>query len=319
MYNIPIAYIAYNRFNQTKKTFQIIKKIKPSKLVVILDGPKNHHDKKKCYLVQKFLKSQINWKPKLNFLISKSNKGLEKNIIQGLNFVFKKYSKAVIVEDDCDLDVSFFSFAEKVLHKFKNNKKIFGVTSQTFLDKKINNTYYYSKYAHCWGWATWANRWNKFDPKMKFRNQKSKKEFWRNYNCDYIDEFEKMYWERIYSEIKKNRIKSWNYRWQFNIWHKKGFFIHPSKNLVHNIGIDNNGTNTKKSARKKLSIKKTSLKYKKLNLIKEENVYDSEIFDKVYFSYKFFVKYYLLKTIFLIFFNKKYLKRLIFKNKIHDK
>ena len=63
--------------------------------------------------------------------------------------------------------------------KFNNYKKIGSITGNNFLNFniKINSSYYFSKYAHCWGWGTWRDRWVFFDKNISFWNkwQRSKK------------------------------------------------------------------------------------------------------------------------------------------------
>ena len=68
MFKVPIVYVCFNRPKLTKKTFEYIKKIKPSKLFLILDGPRknNKQDKINCLKVKKIIQN-INWKCKLYF------------------------------------------------------------------------------------------------------------------------------------------------------------------------------------------------------------------------------------------------------------
>ena len=55
------------------------------------------------------------WKCKKKIIVSKSNKGLKKSIIDGLNYVFENYEKAIILEDDCIPNKSFFLFCSLML------------------------------------------------------------------------------------------------------------------------------------------------------------------------------------------------------------
>jgi hypothetical protein len=303
MFNTPIIYIAYNRINTVKKTFSIIKKLKPQKLLVILDGPKNLEDKKNCIKVKKYIKKNIKWKVKKIFIESKNNKGLKKNIIGGLNKAFRIYSKAIIIEDDCLLDLSFFKFCEQLLTFHKNDKKIWGITSQTFLKSKKSD-YFYSKYAHCWGWATWSDRWKKFDKKMSFWPQWKKSSHWKNL-FDY--ELEKKYWEYIYNKTYFNHIKSWNYIWQAFVWRHNGLIATPYKNLVQNIGFGADSTNTKYKNRN-LIRKVYEIKHVKNNnnfIINKCN--DKYVFFNIYFSNKFFLKNFSIYYLLYIILNPKFL------------
>ena len=61
-----------------------------------------------------------------------------------------------------------FLFCEFFLDKFKNNKKIAGITGNNFQKEKIQETFYYSKFSSIWGWATWRRVWKTYDLKIKF-------------------------------------------------------------------------------------------------------------------------------------------------------
>ena len=57
----PILIRFYNRPGHLKKLMKVIKKVRPSKLYLLCDGPKNEKDKK---LVDqaRFIASNIDWK-----------------------------------------------------------------------------------------------------------------------------------------------------------------------------------------------------------------------------------------------------------------
>ena len=54
------------------------------------------------------------------------------------------------------------------MDKFKNNKKIAGITGNNFQKEKIQETFYYSKFSSIWGWATWRRVWKTYDLKLNF-------------------------------------------------------------------------------------------------------------------------------------------------------
>ena len=61
-YNIPILLIVYNRVDKTRQLLNIIEKIKPKKLFISADGPKQkNEDIKNCKEVRKIF-DNINFK-----------------------------------------------------------------------------------------------------------------------------------------------------------------------------------------------------------------------------------------------------------------
>ena len=150
MFNVPVVIMVYNRPKQTKRLLKNLEKIKPKNLIIISDGAKkNTHDLMKVNKVQNIIK-QINWNCKKLYISSKYNLGLKKRIYSGLNIVFRNYNQAIILEDDCIPNKSFFYFCEKLLNIYKNNKKITSISGNNFNSININESYYFSKYSSKW-------------------------------------------------------------------------------------------------------------------------------------------------------------------------
>ena len=116
------------------------------------------------------------------------NMGTKKRIVSGLNWVFDQVNKAIILEDDCLPDTSFFKYAETLLEYYKDDYRIMTISGNNFYEKKKNfkkYSYYYSYNHHIWGWATWKRAWN-----LRYKNSamgKTRKltplSFWRRYLC----------------------------------------------------------------------------------------------------------------------------------------
>ena len=140
-FNIPIVFVFFNRAQIAQKNLKEILLIKPKKIYLLSDGSENKNENKKINKLRMKIENQLR-KKKLNFvrIYSQINLGSEKNIIYGLNKVFKSEKKAIIIEDDCIVDRSFYQFAKKILNIYRNNKSIWGVTAQTFMDGYKKNS-----------------------------------------------------------------------------------------------------------------------------------------------------------------------------------
>ena len=170
MIKTPVVLICFNRPILTKKVFKQIKKKKPSKLFIIIDGPRHKYseDLKNIKKVKKIFR-EINWKCKVYKDYAKENLGLKRRVVTGLNWVFKKVDKAIILEDDCYPTDNFFTFCESMLNFYKDNKKVLAITGNNFQTAPIDNkSYYFSKYSHIWGWATWRSTWDLFNDEEKY-------------------------------------------------------------------------------------------------------------------------------------------------------
>lgn len=241
----PIVLICFNRPTETKKVLNKIKSIKPQKLFVIMDGPRknNNYDKVNCKKVRKIVSNlQLNCKVFKNF--SPKNLGLKKRIKTGLNWVFTKTEKAIILEDDCLPTKEFFYFCDNLLSYYKDSKKVRFITGNNFQNKnrKFVNSYYFSKYSHIWGWATWRDSWKLYiDNDSTWEKYLNSKKF--NEICP--ENIERRYWRSMFQKVKNGRLKSWSLYFLFSLWKARGLTATPKINLVRNLGFNKKATNTK--------------------------------------------------------------------------
>ncbi len=240
----PLVLIFYNRPKSLNRLLNSLKKHKFKKIYIISDGPKNNNDIKLVNQCRKKI-NDFNFNCKTYQKFSIKNLGLKKNITSGLNWVFKRESAAIILEDDCIPSSEFFTFIEVMLKKFKNNKKISSICGTNHLSKwtKKSDSYIISKYFHSWGWATWKNRWNNTD----LDTYKLIKKTDKNKMINYLGSLRAyVYWSLILKKIENNKIDSWAYLWNYANFLKKKKHIIPCVNLISNFGIGKNSTNTKK-------------------------------------------------------------------------
>ena len=72
----PVVFIIFNRPDVTKKTFDIIKKVKPNNFIIISDGPRQHLENE-LHLVQKCrnIVSAVDWECNVVKIYSEINMG----------------------------------------------------------------------------------------------------------------------------------------------------------------------------------------------------------------------------------------------------
>lgn len=236
MIKSPILLITFNRSDTTQKVFDVIKKVKPSKLYVFNDGPRlgNNKDLKARKEIKDIIK-QVDWKCKLFTNFSEKNLGCGLGVSGAITWAFETENKLIILEDDCVPALSFFDYCDYCLEKYKNNNRVMQVAGNNYTENNnyTNDDYLFSKYGHIWGWATWKRAWVNFDYEMKewpiFRDDKnlinitnSKQEH------DYL--------RNIFNSYYDDRKKPWAIRWLFVKIKMGGISIVPRINLVNNIG-----------------------------------------------------------------------------------
>lgn len=234
----PVVFIIFNRPDTASHVFAEIAKVKPPKLLVIADGPRSDRfdEKEKCKLTRAIIE-QVNWPCEVLKNYSEINLGCKNRVSSGLDWVFEKVSQAIILEDDCLPNESFFRFCEEMLKKYRNDMRVGMISGDNFqFGRKYDDaSYYFSKYFHIWGWATWRTRWQgTYDVEMKKWPIVTKD---RRFKHLLGSKSERKYWSSIFKKVYYNKIDTWDYQWVFANWLKGRLSIVPSQNLISNIGF----------------------------------------------------------------------------------
>lgn len=241
--NTPVVLFIFNRPDVTRQVFEAIAKARPSVLYIFADGPRTATEKQLTDATRQIV-AEVAW-PCIVFRdYSQHNMGCDPSIRRGLNQVFSKEETAIILEDDCLPDQSFFIYCEELLERYKNAQEIMHISGSNFQGdiKRDLSDYYFSKIPHCWGWATWKRAWNKYqmpDTNWKSLNIKDFKLFKLE-----LSSKEYAYWKEYFASLIQERVTYWDLEWLFTIWKNSGVCINPNKNLVRNVGFGQQATHT---------------------------------------------------------------------------
>ncbi|MDP5047259.1 MAG: hypothetical protein NWQ39_02555 [Saprospiraceae bacterium] len=241
MFDVPILFIVFNRPNITKLVFDRIRQIKPKYLFIHADGPRSWiHDDLLFSLEVRAIVSNIDWECDVKKTFHTENYGCGKAVSSAISWFFEHVDEGIILEDDCLPDLSFFSFCKENLAKHRDDRRIMHISGNNFHPlKRINEySYYYSKYNHIWGWATWKKSWDSY----KFNidtGDISKQISSRKYPLG-----SHRYWKSIFLQTSMGSIDTWDYQWTYAMWKEGGLAIIPKYNLISNIGFGANATHT---------------------------------------------------------------------------
>jgi len=242
--DIPVAVTAFNRPDHLEQVFQVLRVVAPTKLYLVADGPRAHVDgeDEKCAQVREIFRS-VDWDCDVTEIFSEENLGCARRMSSGITEVFKNEERAIILEDDCIPHPSFFKFCKEMLDQYENDERVMHISGDNFQFGAMTSaySYYFSRYTHCWGWATWRRAWDKFSLEMPYW-QELKADGWLHHLLD--DPTEVRYWTQIFDAVVAGKVDSWAYPWTYSTWLHSGLSILPNRNLVSNIGFDGDGTHT---------------------------------------------------------------------------
>jgi hypothetical protein len=157
--------------------------------------------------------------------------------------VFELVPEAIILEDDCLPDPTFFRFCQEMLEKYRDDERIGMISGDNFQlgRRRGDASYYFSRYSHIWGWASWRRAWRHYDvnanvwPEMRDHN-------W----LDEITESssERKFWTKIFQAVFDQKIDTWDYQWVLASWSQGMLSVIPNVNLISNIGFGTDATHT---------------------------------------------------------------------------
>lgn len=247
-YNVPVLLLGFNRPDTMQRVFDRVAAIRPTHLFVAVDGPRPDvpTDHGRCEEVRRIIDS-VDWPCELRTRFNSKNLGCKQAIETAISWFFESVERGIILEDDCLPHDSFFSFCDCVLERYACNENVMCVSGDNFISDGSSGgpverpSYYFTKYMHCWGWATWRRAWRHYCPDLNNSDGQTDAEVIARFPTS-NDELR--YWSKRFQRVRSGRINTWDYGWQHAIWKNKGLVVAPRVNLVQNIGIGDDATHT---------------------------------------------------------------------------
>lgn len=243
----PVVFVIFNRPDLAATTFREIARARPSKLLVIADGPRSHvpGEDLRCAETRKVLEL-IDWECELLTNFSNTNLGCKGRLSSGLNWAFEQVEEAIILEDDCVPDPSFFPYCEELLEKYRGDSRVMAIGGTNILGEAYYSpySYFFSEVPMVWGWATWRRAWKHYD-----LNMNSWPDFKKSGRLKQIipSWLARTQWKLRMDRVHQGEVDTWDYQWTFSVWKQNGYSILPGTNLITNIGFGPAATHTHQS------------------------------------------------------------------------
>lgn len=245
MFTTPILLITFNRPDHVFQVLSVIRLVRPSVLYIFQDGARNESDSDNCSRVRSVLASLDDWGVETHTFFSTINLGCGPGPAAAISWFFEKEDRGIILEDDAVPHLDFFSYAECLLNRYKDDPSVKAIGSMNVdMQKWGNGSYYFSMMnRNLCAWATWKRAWTSFDIKMNDVSRFSLNQALRKYHCGIL---EREYWCDRLDEIHKDGCegKSWDMQFFMSIWLQHGKGIIPNVNLSSNIGTVGEATHS---------------------------------------------------------------------------
>jgi hypothetical protein len=240
----PVIFMIFNRPDTARQVFETIRAARPRKLLVIADGPRANKpgEAEKCARTRAII-DEVDWDCEVHRNFAETNMGICQRISSGVTWAFELVEKAIILEDDCVPSPSFFPYCAELLDRYESDERVMMISGNNHLfgHTATADSYYFSRYPHVWGWATWKRAWAKYDvDMMQWPDIRDRRLF-----DQYFPKISESYhWEGIFQMVYNGKVDTWAWRWFYSMWANSGLCATPTRNLVENIGFTADATHT---------------------------------------------------------------------------
>jgi len=253
-FKTPVLFIVFNRLSTTKRVFEVIKQRKPTRLYIAADGPRTSvpEDKLKCAEVRDFIDNSIDWECEVFRFYRDENVGVDYGISGAISWFFEHEEEGILLEDDCLPDPSFFTYCATLLEKYRYDERVFTISGNNFMfGKQVGNaSYFFSRYAHIQGWATWRRAWNHYDVSMSNFSEFLQTGQLRNiFNDIFIEKLWKLKLTSVFNQANKAHV-TYHFAWNYNMMCQNALCAVPNKNLISIIGFGPDATHSNDSKSK---------------------------------------------------------------------
>jgi len=256
---VPVVFLIFNRPDLTARVFDAIAAAKPKTLLVVADGPRatRADDVEKCEAARAIV-DHVSWDCEVLRNYSDANVGCGRRVSSGITWAFQHVDEAIILEDDCVPDPSFFPFCAELLNRYRDDERVMMVGGTNLLGKWRHDaqSYHFSYHIAIWGWATWRRAWCHYDYDMRLWQHSEARRVLKDVLCNENDHQRRV---RELDNAYAKGIDAWSYQWMLACLMQSGLAILPAVNLVTNVGFRDDATHTGPGAARRYSVPSQSM------------------------------------------------------------
>jgi hypothetical protein len=207
-------------------------------VTVFVDGPKNDSERavvsQSVEIASSFLYGRFQ---SLRIIAAASNKGLGASVIDGVSASLRRSQAIIVLEDDIVPTKNFLEYMNKSLSIYERHSVVGSISgfgcSLDIVDQYDN---YFHPRPMSWGWATWADRWEKAVWDLSSEEALTSRRFKKRFNKGGGDLY------RMLHSFRKGKIDSWAIRWAYSHYKNGWLSANPFHSLIDNRGYGKVGT-----------------------------------------------------------------------------
>ena len=240
----PVLLIGFNRPDKLKLSLEAISKTSVTRILVVLDGPRaEKDDEQKIDMCKNLANSFSSSFESFELIVREKNLGCRHGVQDALKLFFSEYDSGIVVEDDILISQEFVDFATWSLGEYQDDREIWVINGWSPFERgEIEMLPWLGRIPTVWGWATWSDRWESYDPNIASSLGCVPSELISNLSLPASIEFNK-FWDSCFKKIRQG-WDTWDYQLVYSMWKNGGLALNPPVRLTQNIGFDESATHT---------------------------------------------------------------------------
>lgn len=248
MVNTPVLFETFVRVDYARQVWDAIKVAQPKKLYFYSnkgraekEGEIERNDEIRSWI------NEIDWECELHTWFRDECVDVYTSLRGAISWLFENEESGIILEDDIVPTNAFFSFADQMIEKFRDEKKVWYISGDNFHNLNPSGyDYIFSRYHWMYGWATWRDRWEQIK--------------WSDFDLDKITSIDyckklyktkgqasNRYRQMLYFREMALQTNCWDLALGYTVDAHLGVGVFPKVHLVHNIGLSGQHHGTPKT------------------------------------------------------------------------
>jgi len=250
-----IAVFAFNRPQHLVRTLAALAGndlAQQSDVTVFCDAPRSDRDRAACDAVRSVAASASGFSS-VRVVPREENLGCARSVITGLTEVFAAHERVVVIEDDIVTSPITLTYLNHALHEYESQYTVFSIGTWVPLYQVVPAEYPYNSFFfprfHCWGWASWRDRWAWNDWSVPHYAEYRRSRLLRQHHALGGGDLPAMLDAQM-----NGKIDSWAIRAEYTRFLRGCVTVYPRRSLSTNIGMDGTGRHSAASSKYDVAI-----------------------------------------------------------------
>ena len=155
--DVAVLVIFFTRAEMLQRTFEAVRKARPTRLLLYQDGPRNEEDARMVEAARQVVADEtIDWPCNVQRNYHQENAGLWPSTYNAMRWAFSLCDKCIVLEEDSTPAPTFIPFCKELLDRYENDLRIGMIAGFNHEETTVSPyDYLFTTMMPVWGWASW--------------------------------------------------------------------------------------------------------------------------------------------------------------------